>query len=174
MTDDPSGANGIVAVTDEIALRPVSPDDEAFLRALHASTRADELDMTGWSEQERAAFLDFQFRAQRDDYARRFPGAEHSIVLVRGEPAGRVWAHEGDGELRLLDISLLPDHQGRGVGTAVLRSLQDRARDAGLPLRHTVLTSNSGALRLYQRLGFEIVDSTPTHHLMRWQAERGR
>jgi ribosomal protein S18 acetylase RimI-like enzyme len=154
----------------QVTLRPVTPADEAFLRRVYASSRADELAAVAWTQAQREAFCDLQFEAQRTDYLRRFPDSEHAVVLADGEPAGRVWVDANTDEVRLLDVTILPEHQGKGIGTTLLRRLQERARTAGVPLRHTVLTSNVGALRLYERVGFAVKDSTQTHHLMEWTA----
>jgi ribosomal protein S18 acetylase RimI-like enzyme len=56
-------------------------------------------------------------------------------------------------EWRLVDISLFPEHRGRGSGTVAIRELIREASDRGLPLRLSVLRTNR-AQRLYQRLGF--------------------
>lgn len=152
-----------------VALRLVTAADEPFLRTVYASSREDELAAVPWTDEQRAAFLDLQFRAQAADYARRFPSADQSVVLANGTPVGRVWVHQGDGELRLLDVTILTSARGRGIGTFLLRRLQERARASGVPLRHTVLTSNIAARRLYERVGFAVVDSTETHHLMEWR-----
>jgi ribosomal protein S18 acetylase RimI-like enzyme len=65
-------------------------------------------------------------------------------------------------------IELLPELQGRGIGSAVVRDLQAAAKTAGLPLRLQVLMTNPAAQRLYERLGFQVTDATATHHLMAW------
>jgi len=51
-------------------------------------------------------------------------------------------------------IALLPEVQGRGVGTAVIRDLLRDARSRNKPLSLSVTEQNTGAIRLYNRLGF--------------------
>jgi ribosomal protein S18 acetylase RimI-like enzyme len=97
-----------------------------------------------------------QWMAQRNGYRMRFPNAEHQLVLVDGRQVGRLWVSREHGELRLVDLSLLPAHRGAGIGTALLRALQEEAALAGKPLRLSVGRDNP-ARRLYERLGF-----TPT------------
>jgi ribosomal protein S18 acetylase RimI-like enzyme len=153
-----------------VGLRDVTDGDEPFLREVYASSREEELAAVPWSSLQRSAFLDMQFAAQAADYARRFPRARHELVLLDGAPVGRLWVNRDEDELRLLDITLLAPCRGLGVGSVVLRRLQREAAAAGLPLRHTVLTTNVGAQRLYERVGFVEVDRTETHILMQWQA----
>ncbi len=47
-----------------ITLRDETAEDDAFLREVYASSRADELALALWSQEQREAFLDSQFRAQ--------------------------------------------------------------------------------------------------------------
>ena len=149
-------------------LRPATPADLPFLRALYADTRADELADVGWDDAQLAAFLDLQFEAQRTDYERRFPSADHEIVLDGPVPVGRIWVHRGSDEIRLLDLEIHSSARNRGIGTTLIRRLQDEAKAAGLPLRHSVVKENDGALRLYARLGFVIIGEIATHHAMEW------
>ena len=62
-----------------VSLRPEQPEDEDFLFAVYASTRAEELAVTGWDEATRSAFLNLQFRAMRQGYHASFPQAEFPL-----------------------------------------------------------------------------------------------
>lgn len=151
-----------------ITLRPVATEDEDFLRAVYASTRADEMELLPASDEEKRAFLDMQFDAQRSDYAARFPDSDHSIILLDGQPIGRIWVGRWEDEIRLLDIALLPEARDAGTGSELLGRLQNEAREAGLPLRHSVYKANEGALRFYERLGFSVVEDFEMYVLMEW------
>ncbi len=153
---------------DCIALRKAAAADEPFLLSLYQSTRQDELDVVPWSDSEKADFVRMQFNAQKTDYSRRFPDAEISIVTVDGGDAGRTWINRDAHEIRLLDIALVPDLRGKGVGTALLLRLQEEAKKSGLLLRHSVHKTNLGAIRFYRRLGFTQVEDYQTHDLMEW------
>ena len=156
-----------------IELRSVRPDDEAFLRALHASTREEELAQVPWNDAQKSAFLEMQFRAQSADYTSRFPDAAHSIVLVDGDAAGRVWIDRGDDEILLIDVALLTDKRGGGIGTTLLRRLQAEATESGRPLRHSVHADNTEARRFYEALGFSAVKDFGIHVLMEWIPDAG-
>ncbi len=62
-----------------------------------------------------------------------------------------------ESEIRILhDFSLLPEAQGKGVGTALLVELERRGRVRGCrKLTLEVHDSNEGAKRLYARFGLE-------------------
>lgn len=146
----------------------MTPADEPFLLRVYASTRAAELAAVPWSEAEKDKFVAMQFEAQRADYERRFPDANHSVILSGGVPVGRIWIDRASSEIRLLDVALLTDHRNQGIGTDLVRELIDEARAAALPLRHSVYKSNRDALRLYERLGFHVVEDFDAYVLMEW------
>jgi ribosomal protein S18 acetylase RimI-like enzyme len=151
-----------------VDLQPVGTADDGFLLALYQSTRATEMVSVPWSDEQKRAFLKGQFEAQRLDYTTRFPSAEHSIIVSDDEPIGRIWIDRRDEEIRLLDIAILPRWQNAGIGATLLERLQQQAKEAGLPLRHSVYATNHEALRFYRRLDFVVVEDFQTHMLMEW------
>lgn len=153
---------------DRITLRPVKNSDESFLLHLYGTTRQEELAILPWSDTEKSEFVRSQFDAQRTDYQRRFPDSNHSIVVLDGRNAGRIWVNRGPEEIRLIDIALLPELRGKGVGTRLLIDLQAEAYKSTLALRHSVHKTNTGAIRFYNRMGFTAVQDFETHDLMEW------
>jgi ribosomal protein S18 acetylase RimI-like enzyme len=152
-----------------IALRPITPEDDPFLVRLFASTRAEELTITGWSEEKKAAFCRMQFDAQSADYRKNYADASFDIIERDGVAAGRLLVWRSGKEILIVDISLQPEHRGAGIGTKLLRELQDEARAAGKSLTIHVERYNP-ALRLYKRLGFKIVEEQEVYLLMEWIA----
>lgn len=153
-------------------LRRVAPGDEELLYRIYASTRSEELAPVPWTAAQKEAFLRMQFRAQSLDYGANYPAAEFLVILVAGEPAGRLYVDRRDDELRIVDIALLPEHRGAGIGGALLRELLAEAAAAGKPVRIHVESMNP-ALRLYERLGFRRTDDHGIYHLMEWTAGAG-
>lgn len=139
-----------------LILRSVAPSDEAFLFEVYASTRKEELDAWGWDDTQRKAFLEMQFRAQHMSYRAQFPNADHQIILKGDRPIGRIMVTRTDNEFRLVDIALLSESRGSGIGTQLVKAIIDEASQAGKPLRLQVLRTNPAA-RLYERLGFTVV-----------------
>jgi ribosomal protein S18 acetylase RimI-like enzyme len=70
-------------------------------------------------------------------------------------------------ELVIVSIQLLPQHQGRGIGTSLIDVLFKEARDEGKRLTLQVLKVNDRARQLYERLGFSTVEETDTHYLIK-------
>lgn len=138
-----------------VELRRATPEDAEFLLDVYASTRADEMALVNWDEATKRAFLKSQSEAQRRDYESNYPDADHQVVLVDGQRAGRIWVWRDDAEIHLLDIALLPEFQNRGVGTILLGRLIEESEATRVPLRHTVFLYNADAARFYERLGFK-------------------
>ena len=154
------------AALPDIGLAEETDDDLAFLRALYASTRSEELAPLPWSEADKRAFTDQQFALQRSQYRQHYPGAEWLLIRRDGERIGRLYLKRGREELRLMDIALLPDARNAGLGTRLTRSLLAWADQLDLPVTLHVEPFNR-ACRLYQRFGFAYTRSTGVYHLLR-------
>ena len=97
-----------------ISLRPITPEDDSFLAAVYASTRSEELLVTDWSDQEKALFCRHQFDAQTAHYTANYPGASFQIIQRAGVPLGRLYLARWEKEIRIVDITLLPEIAARG------------------------------------------------------------
>ncbi|HEX8096826.1 MAG TPA: GNAT family N-acetyltransferase [Pyrinomonadaceae bacterium] len=152
----------------DVTLRPVEPEDEPLLLELYASTRADELALTPWTEAQREAFVRMQFAAQLQHYQGHYPEAEHSIILLNGLPAGRIYLAREDGEFRILDITVLPEHRNSGAGGFVIKQVLNEAARSSRPVTIHV-ESHSPGLRLFERLGFRKVRDEGFNLLLEWR-----
>ena len=150
-----------------ISLRPATEADYDFMRLLYASTREEELKQFPFDDAQKRVFLDQQFAAQYEHYNIHYPTCERNIIEKDGAPIGRLWVDEWRDQIRLVDIALLPEFRGSGIGSRLLHEILDRGTAAGKPVTIHVEAFNP-ALRLYQRLGFERVDTNGVHYLMRW------
>lgn len=136
-----------------IELQPFPPDHQDFLYRLYAGTRLAEIAAFGWNAAQQEAFLRMQFNAQQRWYEMAYEGADHRMILVNGQPAGRILVLRGAKYYVLVDIALLPEYRNSGVGTQLLRELIADAERNSIPVRLQVLKTNP-AYRLYERLGF--------------------
>ena len=110
-----------------------------------------------WDDAQKEAFLRSQFDAQDAWWRENYAEASFDVVLVDGEPAGRLYVHRGEREIRIVDIALLPEHRGGGVGTSLLENLLAEADEARKSVTIHVERMNP-ALRLYERLGFALAE----------------
>jgi GNAT superfamily N-acetyltransferase len=155
------------AVIDEVTLRSATDADYDFMRRLYASTREEEMQHFPLDDARKKAFLDQQFAAQFEHYGIHYPTCERNIIEKEGEPIGRLWIDEWRDQIRLVDIALMPEWRGGGIGSRLLRQVLERGAGAGKPVTIHVEAYNP-ALRLYKILGFEQVDTNGVYFLMRW------
>lgn len=165
-------AKEIVTTAPEgLALRRVEEADLPFLAELYASTRREEVAQTPWTDEQKEAFLRWQFENQHAHYQQYYPDCEFLVVEREAggarEPVGRLYVDRWADQIRLVDVALLPEHRGSGLGTALLERLLAEGRERGLPVSIHV-EYNNPALRLYRRLGFRHVDSNGIYYLMKW------
>ena len=123
---------------------------------LYASTRIDVLGIVGWSQPQIDAFLRMQYDLQRAHYDRHYPQASFQIVLLDGRAIGRLYVSYTREDVRVIDISLLPDVRGRGIGRSLLELVVEQADRLAAPVTLHVAVGNP-ARRLYERLGFRAV-----------------
>ena len=130
-----------------------SADDEPFLRELLRDVRDPEFLQLNLPEAGLAQLMDLQYRAQKQGYEQQFPNLESTILWVGPYRVGRMLLSETVDSMRLVDIALLTAFRGTGIGSRILESLCQRAREAGRPLRLSVRRGNR-AINLYTRIGF--------------------
>jgi ribosomal protein S18 acetylase RimI-like enzyme len=153
--------------TAGVTLRPATHDDRELLLAVYASTRAEELDQVVWAPGARETFLEMQFAAQDHEYRRANPQGTFDVIEVDGRPAGRLYVDRRPGDLRIVDIALLPEFRGRGIGAALVGQLQEQAAAEGRIVSIHVELSNPAA-RLYGRLGFVMAEDLGVYRRMEW------
>jgi ribosomal protein S18 acetylase RimI-like enzyme len=155
----------------KISLRPVTAEDMAFLFKVYESTRAEEMALAPWSDEQKEDFLRQQFHIQNTQYSESYSDADFQVIVVDGRDAGRLYVDRGAEEIRIIDISLLPDFRGRGIGGSILRAILDEA-EARMVVLHVLRTNP--AIRLYQRLGFAVAEELDPFLRMQWSSSSSR
>ena len=132
-----------------VSFEPALAADAEGLVAIRIAAMRESLERIGRFDPQRA----------RDRFLAHFDPACTRHVVVDGERVGFVVLRP-QGEERLLDhLYVLPSHQGRGIGAAVLRDVFASADAHGQAVRVGALRE-SDANRFYARLGFELVEHT--------------
>ena len=169
-----SFAGGLWPGDPATRIRPFTPADDAFCRALFHEERAGQFAPLGLSNAVLAAMLDQQFDTQRMAYASRFPGAESFIIAHAGADVGRLIVtveptappSPVGHTIHLIDITIAAAARGRGIGSDIVESLVRAGHAAGASrMTLMVLQSNHAARRLYERLGF-VARTDSVHMLM--------
>lgn len=138
-----------------ITLRPTNDADMDFLLRLYASTRITEKELVGWDDEQWNGFIKRLFDLQHTQYQQNYCNPCFDLVLLDGMPIGRLYLNRGKREIRVIDISILPEYRGKGIGGRLLETVNREADAARLPVTLYVEKFNP-ALHLYQRLGFMI------------------
>ncbi|MBI4470015.1 MAG: GNAT family N-acetyltransferase [Acidobacteria bacterium] len=138
-------------------LRPAAPVDLDQAYNIHkAAMRPHVEPIWGWDETE-----------QRRRFGAVFAHRPMQIIEQNSEAVGLLCVEDRLEELVLETIELLPESQGHGVGTDLIRDLLRQAGERRIPVTLQVFHNNP-ARRVYDRLGFRIYEETPTHVRMRW------
>lgn len=152
----------------ELTFRPIEDRDRAFLCALYCAVRRDELRPVPWPEESKGAFLADQFRLQHEYYTQHYGDAEFLLILRGEDPIGRVYLQRQAQEIRIMEISLLDEERGKGLGGAIIRTVLDAAKRDGLHVTLHVEPFNP-AKRLYERLGFTGGEQSGVYQHMNWK-----
>jgi ribosomal protein S18 acetylase RimI-like enzyme len=152
-----------------LTFRPIADADLPFLARVYASTRTKELAGTPMTEEQKAAFLEAQFRLQHAHYQKHYPEADWLVTTHEDEDIGRLYIERWPSQHRIIDIAFLPERRGKGFGEALLRDLLEEAAAAGKAVSIHVEKYNP-AMRLYRRLGFATEEDKGVYDLMRWTA----
>ncbi len=131
--------------------------DRDFLLSLYSSTREDELNMTTMASLEKKRFLKQQFELRELDYSKKFSDAEFLIIYRKKSPIGRIVYNIG-ADIHLIDIAFVKRSRGRGFGSLLIEHLTQSAEDLKKLFRLSVATHNSRAIKLYQKLGVNILE----------------
>jgi ribosomal protein S18 acetylase RimI-like enzyme len=128
-----------------VPTRKATADDVPFLMELRRATMRPHLTAAG---------IDQDDDAMRERVLTEFESAlivERDVTpigLLKLTKSGQMWT--------LHQLQLLPEWQGMGIGTGVLRNILAQAAQCGSQVELHVLKVNQ-ARRLYERLGFIIV-----------------
>lgn len=153
----------------DFRLRPIMDDDNAFMAGLYALNRQAEMANFPFNEQQKALFLHSQFEAQSRHYFGLYSRGRFALIEQQGVPIGRLLVAELPGQLRLVDIALLPSHQRLGIGSTLIRQLQAEATAKGLAI-HLQVDPARPARALYERLGFIAGAGDALHLSMTWKS----
>jgi ribosomal protein S18 acetylase RimI-like enzyme len=159
-----------VAAPVRFALRPEVEADAPFRLALFRASRGPGWDQVPLPADMLTRIMEQQFHAQTQGYRAAYPRARLEIIMVDTAPIGRLATDRGIDALHLIDIALVPDRRGQGIGGAILRALMDEATAAGTPVTLQVARDNLAAQRLYHRLGFVATAENDTHFTLGWPA----
>jgi RimJ/RimL family protein N-acetyltransferase len=146
-----------------LSFPPITRSDEPFLFELYSTTRVDEMALVPWSAEQKTAFLQSQFQAQHQHYTSKYPHGKFQIIILDNQKIGRLYVCELENEIRIIDLTILPEFRGQGFGTEILADILHKAEK---PVQ-IYLESINQSINLFKRLGFQIVSDEGIYQL--WQ-----
>ncbi len=166
-----NGTGGYVscgASISKISLAPVYPSDESILYRTYASTRIEEMALTGWTAEQQDTFLRMQYEAQRRSYRMQFPDAEYWVIRRGDSAVGRLIIGRTPEEILVLDIAVLPEFRAQKIGSTLMQAIMQEASQTAKAVRLHVERFNP-ALQWYERLGFGVVNCGSIYLEMVWR-----
>ena len=141
----------------EYSLRTARQEDYDFLYELHKIAFKEYVEsIWGWKEEEQQEFFRKGF----------VPDEDKKIIEAQGSDAGYFTVKEEENNYYIKDIVLLPEMQGKGLGTTIIKALIKEAGKKGKGVRLQVFIINKKAKKLYERLGFKVTGENKTHFQM--------
>lgn len=162
-----TSASRTTRATGRVSLRPVTDTDREFLLGVYESTREQELALVAWPEGHREAFVRMQFDAQDTYYREVYPNGSFDVIDVDDHPAGRLYVNRHPGDIRIIDIALLPEFRGTGIGRLLIGQVLEEAANSSYRASIHVETHNPAA-RLYTRMGFVLAHEGEVYNRMEW------
>ena len=159
-----------MSVSNGVALRPATSDDQQFLMRVYRTTREEELKLVPWNEEQRQAFVAMQFHAQDSYYRERFPDASYDVITLDGEAIGRLYVLRNDEQIRIMDINVMPEFRNAGIGGALIQNLMEEAKQTNRPLRIYVEKFNP-SYQLFQRRCFVPIEEGDVSDLLELKAQ---
>lgn len=147
------------AQKEDIKLRQKMPGDTAIVHAIYNQAYRDavERQFGPWNQAEQDVFF-------KDAWDKQ----EAQVITYGGVVCGFVVITNQPDSIFVYEIILSPDFQGKGIGTSILRELQNKATTHNRTVTLEVFLNNTDAKRLYERLGFAVTGSSSTHYQMQW------
>ena len=141
---------------NKVTLRAATPGDAGFLYHLLKATMQEYVaQVWGWDEQ-----------WQQQHFQQNFAPGQEQLIIKDNEKIGVIATEKKGDALFLAKIYILPEYQGQGIGTQLIKAVVDEGFGCGLPVTLQVLKVNRSARRLYERLGFVVTGETATHYMM--------
>lgn len=141
---------------NQLERKPATAEDREFMRQVHHRAYHDVVVKQ---------FGDWNEEAQDKFFESDASNSPHEIILSNGEPCGYFSMEETEEAIELHELVILPEFQGKGIGSKILKEVLEKAKTKNIPARLQVLKENKAA-DLYLRLGFKETGETDTHILM--------
>jgi RimJ/RimL family protein N-acetyltransferase len=150
--------------SERVSVRPATLADVEFLTTTAIAANQDrhrppDADVAAY----RAGFVEWTEQQVRGEV----PDSTTSVVTAYGTDIGRLRVVRTADLVELAGLQLLPAHQGKGIGTQLVRDLMAEAAVSGRGFGLSVEKDNPRALALYERLGLVVVGEDGDEYVMK-------
>ena len=143
-------------------LRPAREKDYNFLYLLKNRTLKEYINQTwGWDEE-----------WQKQYFTEHFNPEDIQIITDLDQDIGVISLIEGENELDISLIEILPEFQNKGIGGSLLKKIIKRGISESKRISLQVLKVNTKAISLYENLGFLIKGQNDTHYFMEYKMKK--
>ncbi|MCY4568336.1 MAG: N-acetyltransferase [Candidatus Poribacteria bacterium] len=141
---------------EKLSFRKAQANDSEFVFAVKEAAYREYVEhVWGWDD-----------NYQRERHNREFASHDFRIIQFRGIDIGFLATSNTSDTLKVNQLFILPEYQGKGIGSACMTFILDDASLEGQCVALQVLKVNTGGIAFYQRLGFLIVGESATHFQM--------
>ena len=135
------------------SLRKATEADLDFMCEMKKETLGSYIgEIWGWDE-----------KYQKDDTAEGLYLHQNHIIMLEGKNIGLLQINEEDATVHIVELQILLQFQGKGIGSSILRNVVADAKREKKKTQIGCFKMNAGAKSLYLKLGFRIIAETETH-----------
>ena len=141
---------------EELSIRKARTSDSEFIFTVKKAAYREYVEQVwGWDD-----------NYQRERHSREFTSHNFHIIQFCGTDVGFFITSSTSDTLKVNQIFILPEYQGRGIGSACMTRIIDNANLEQRVVVLQVLKVNTRGIALYKRLGFTIVGEDSVYFQM--------
>lgn len=137
-------------------LKKATMEDYDFIYGVKKITLRNHIEkIWGWDE-----------KYQQNDFSKSFLPNRNNIIILNGSNIGVLEINEEDKIIYVVELEILPQFQGKGIGSNILNDIIEDAKKKDKKVQVGCFKVNERAKELYLKLGFKIIDDTRTHFIL--------
>lgn len=142
-------------------LKKAVASDIDFIYPLHKQSNFPHIENT-WGWDENYQWNELEFGISEGGY---------SIIEHQDQQVGFIETNELPNEVHLCELHLLECVRGKGLGRRIIKDLIRETAKSCKTVKTGCFKENDRARKLYEHLGFEVIDESFTHFIMEYRVE---
>jgi len=137
-------------------LKPATMEHYGFIYHIRKVTLEEYIEkIWGWDEE-----------YQQSDFRECFIPEKNKIIVYDNEEIGYLETSEEDNIVYIVELEILPEYQGKGIGSSIIKDIIEYGGASQKKVNIGCFKINRGAKRLYESLGFKVIEETETHYIL--------